>query len=76
MAWIREILGYNTEWNALLIGMGIPLTGIGNYQGLLPPGFKIAVVADLDKNNHGSIISGLNLTVQPMKNDSAMFTYF
>lgn len=68
LAWIEEILGYNTEWKVLLVGITNPLTGIGNYQGLLPPGFKITAVADHDKNNHGYKIPGLGLTVQPMGN--------
>ena len=68
LSWIGEILGYNTEWKVLLAGLGSPLTGLGNYKGLLPPGFKITAVADLDKNNHGYKIPGLNLTVQPMGN--------
>ena len=68
LAWIGEILGYNTEWKVLLVGIGSPLTGIGNYNALLPPGFKITAVVDINKNNKGYKIPGLNLTVQPMEN--------
>lgn len=68
LSWIKEILGYNTEWNVLLVGIGIPLTGIVSYYEFLPPGFKITAIADLNKNNHGYTIPGLNLKIQPLKN--------
>ncbi|MBP2638023.1 MAG: rex 1 [Firmicutes bacterium] len=68
LSWIREILGYNTNWNVLLIGMGIPITGTINCYDFFPPAFKIVAIADLDKNNHGYTIPGLNLTIQPLKN--------
>lgn len=68
LSWIREILGYNTKWNVLLVGMSIPMTGIISYYDFLPPGFKITAIADLDKNNHGFTIPGLNLSIQPLKN--------
>lgn len=68
LSWIEEILGYNTVWNVLLVGMGIPMPGIVNYYNFLPPGFKIVAVADLNKKNYGYTIPGLNLTIQPLEN--------
>ena len=66
LAWIIEILGYNTEWSSVLVGQGVPLTGISNYDGMLPPGFNITAVVDLKKKNHGRKIPGLNLTINPL----------
>lgn len=68
LSWVSEILGYNGVWNAVLAGRGIPFTGVSNYAGLLPPGFKIAAVIDWDKRNHGYKIPGLELTVNPPGN--------
>ena len=67
LSWIKEILGYNTEWKVVFVGTGIPLKGIVNSYGFLPPGFKIIAVADLDKNNHGYKIPELNVTIQPLE---------
>ncbi|SCM83217.1 Redox-sensing transcriptional repressor Rex [uncultured Sporomusa sp.] len=67
LSWIKEILGYNTEWKVVFVGTGIPLKGIVNAYGFLPPGFKIIAVADLDKNNHGYKIPELNVTIQPLE---------
>lgn len=64
LTWISEILGYTTEWKVLLAGMGNPLPGVGDYNAMLPPGFKITAVVDF--NNQDYRIPGLNLTVQPM----------
>ncbi|HWR06600.1 redox-sensing transcriptional repressor Rex [Sporomusa sp.] len=63
LSWVGEILGYNAVWNSVLVGRGVPFTGVGNYDRLLPPGFKIAAVVDLDKRSHGHKIPGLGLTV-------------
>lgn len=67
LSWIKEILGYNTEWKVLFVGTGIALKGIANSYGFLPPGFKIVAVADWDKNNHGYKIPELNVRIQPLE---------
>lgn len=67
LSWIKAILGYNTEWKVVFVGTGIPLKGIVNSYGFLPPGFKIIAVADLDKNNHGYKIPELNVTIQSLE---------
>lgn len=66
LTWIGEILGYTTEWKVLLAGSGNPLGGAGNYQAMLPPGFKITAVVDFNNQNYK--IPGIKLTVQPMEN--------
>jgi redox-sensing transcriptional repressor len=38
LQWIGEILGYNTIWNTVVVGMGMPLLSINCYQNFLPPG--------------------------------------
>ncbi|WP_371378457.1 redox-sensing transcriptional repressor Rex [Sporomusa aerivorans] len=63
MSWVGEILGYNAIWNSVFVGMGIPFSGAAGYSQLLPPGFTIKAVVDLDNKNQGHKISGLNLTV-------------
>jgi len=68
LSWIKEILGYNTKWNVMFVGIGILMTGVVNYYGVLPPGFEITAVVDLDKKNHGYTIPGLNLTIRPLEN--------
>ncbi|SDE81651.1 redox-sensing transcriptional repressor Rex [Sporomusa acidovorans] len=68
LSWIQEILGYNTEWNVLLVGIDIPVTGIVSYYSFLPPGFKITAVIDLDKNNRGYTFPAYNLAIQPLEN--------
>lgn len=68
LSWVSEILGYNAVWKVVLVGRGIPFTGVRNYDGLLPPGFTIAAVIDLDKKNHGYKIPGLGLIVNPLGN--------
>lgn len=68
LSWIREILGYNTRWNAVLVGSGVPFAVGANYNDLLPPGFKISAVVDLNKKNHGCKIPGIGVTVSALGN--------
>lgn len=65
LSWIGHIMGYNTVWRTIFVGNDIPTTGIGNYQELLPPGFEIAAVIDLDKSNSGYNVPGLQLKINP-----------
>lgn len=68
LSWVGEILGYNAVWNAVLVGRGVPVTGFGHYEGVLPPGFKIAAMVDLDKKNHGHKLPNLGVTISPPGN--------
>ena len=67
LSWIGEILGYNTVWHAVFVGVDIPLTGISSYSALLPPGFRITAAVDLDKKNHGYKVPGLGLAINPIE---------
>lgn len=68
MEWIGEILGYNTVWNTVVVGMGIPLLSINCYQNLLPPSFRIVAVVDTNEQNHGVFLPELGLTIEPVQN--------
>ncbi len=72
LQWIGEILGYNTVWNTIVVGMEMPLLSINCYQNFLPPGFRITAVLDMNERNHGIMIPELGLAIDSMLNLEAV----
>ncbi|QDR79096.1 redox-sensing transcriptional repressor Rex [Sporomusa termitida] len=72
LRWIGEILGYNTVWNTIVVGMEMPLLSISCYQNFLPPGFRIAAVLDMDERNYGAMIPELGLSLESIRNLEAV----
>ncbi|HWR05573.1 redox-sensing transcriptional repressor Rex [Sporomusa sp.] len=74
LQWIGEILGYNTIWNTVVVGMGMPLLSINCYQNFLPPGFQITAVLDMNEQNHGVLLPELGLSIESLQNlESVVF---
>jgi redox-sensing transcriptional repressor len=60
---IEKILGYNTTWNTVLVGLGVPVS----YPSLLAA-IKILAVIDLNEQNHRVFIPDLGLSVEAIDN--------
>ncbi|WP_371366916.1 Redox-sensing transcriptional repressor Rex 1 [Sporomusa rhizae] len=74
MQWIGQILGYNTTWNTIVVGTGIPLLTM-NYQNFLPPGFQVTAVLDINEQNFGVPLPQLGIAIESLRNlESIVFT--
>ena len=61
---LREILCFDRQWNACLIGVGRLGRAIINYPGFTPESFKIVSAHDHDAGQIGQMIG--DLVIQPM----------
>lgn len=61
---IREALGINREWKAILIGVGNLARALLRYQGFQEQGFQIIALFDSDPAKIGQKVE--NLIVQPL----------
>lgn len=52
---IEKILGYDTVWNAVLVGLNIPVLPIMSYSHFCPSAVEILEVIDLNNKNHGTV---------------------
>jgi redox-sensing transcriptional repressor len=64
VAAIREALGINREWRAILIGVGNLARALLRYRGFREQGFQIVGLFDADPAKMGQRVEGL--TVQPL----------
>ncbi|WP_094606962.1 Redox-sensing transcriptional repressor Rex 1 [Sporomusa silvacetica DSM 10669] len=66
---IEEILGYDTSWNTVLVGLEMPtVVPIMCYPRLWPEAVKIVAVIDLGKQNQGVAVHNLGLTIESIDN--------
>lgn len=66
---IEEILGYDTIWNAVLVGLEMPtVVPIMCYPRLWPEAVKIVAIIDLGKKNQGMTVHNLGLTIESIEN--------
>ncbi|TWH45716.1 redox-sensing transcriptional repressor Rex [Sporomusa sp. KB1] len=66
---IEEILGYDTSWNTVLVGLDMPtVVPIMCYPRLWPEAVKIAAIIDLGKKNQGMAVHNLGLTIESIEN--------
>lgn len=63
---IEKILGYDTTWNTVLVGLGVPLSPMMCYSYFWPAAIEILAVVDLDEQNLGTELCGL--TVESIEN--------
>lgn len=64
IAGIRQALGINREWRAILVGVGNLAKALLRYQGFREQGFQLVGLFDADPSKIGSRVEGL--TVQPL----------
>jgi redox-sensing transcriptional repressor len=64
VAAIREALGINREWRAILVGVGNLARALLRYQGFREQGFQIVGLFDSDPSKIGQRVEGL--TVAPL----------
>lgn len=61
---IREALGIDRTWLAVLVGVGNLARALLRYQGFRAQGFKIVGLFDADPSKDGQAVEGL--TIEPM----------
>lgn len=64
IAAIRQALGINREWRAILVGVGNLAKALLRYQGFREQGFQLVALFDADPSKIGTRVEGL--TVQPL----------
>ena len=62
---IREILGFNRIYRAVIVGAGRLGGALASYKGFTRDGLEITALFDNDQNKYGLIVSGH--TIQPME---------
>lgn len=65
IAAIREALGINREWKAILVGVGNLARALLRYQGFREQGFEIVALFDADPAKIGQQLEGM--TVLPLE---------
>lgn len=64
---LRRILGTDSTWNVLLVGLGNLGAALAAYRGFERKGFRLVAVFDADSGKIGKPVPGLeNVTVQAM----------
>ena len=56
---LKHILGLNSNWNVIVVGMGRLGTAILSYPGFTPDGFRLVAAVDSDRNLIGQVIQGI-----------------
>jgi AT-rich DNA-binding protein len=66
---IEEILGYDTAWNTVVVGLDMPtVVPVMCYPHFWPSTVRILAVIDLAKQKRGTVINKLKLRVESIEN--------
>ncbi|MBI2846976.1 MAG: redox-sensing transcriptional repressor Rex [Chloroflexi bacterium] len=58
---LRQILGLEREWSAVLVGVGRLGRAILSYPGFTPAGFRVVAAFDVDTNQIGKRVDGIRV---------------